>query len=70
MFKQVRTFVLNVIAGFVDKKGDNYMSVLPDAVPFLYELLEDEDYEVEQKCRGLIKKMEETFGQSIASYFG
>ena len=45
------------------------MSVLPDAVPFLCEILEDEDDQVEKDCRRLIKKMEEAFGQSIESYF-
>ena len=45
------------------------MSVLPEAVPFLSETLEDEEAELEDACRKLIAKMEETFGQSVQSYF-
>ena len=60
---------MNLITTFVEKKGEEYMSVLPDAVPFIYETLEDEDHEIELKARGLVKRMEEVFGQSVESYF-
>lgn len=45
------------------------MGVLPDAVPFLYETMEDEDPEIEKSSKTLIKRMEEVFGQSVESYF-
>ena len=60
---------MNLITTFVEKKGEEYMSVLPDAVPFIYETLEDEDHEIELTARGLVKRMEEVFGQSVESYF-
>ncbi len=66
---QVRMCVLNVIHAFLDKKGENYLSVLPDAVPFLYECMEDEDAALESACKKLIRTMEEVFGQSVDSYF-
>lgn len=66
---EIRSAVLNIITQFVEKKGDEYMGVLPDAVPFLYETMEDEDPEIEKSSKTLIKRMEEVFGQSVESYF-
>lgn len=53
----------------MEKRGENYLAVLPDSVHFLVEALEDDEQQVENRCRALIKKMEEVFGQSIESYF-
>eukprot|EP00095_Tigriopus_kingsejongensis_P008024 maker-scaffold1494_size38455-snap-gene-0.15 protein:Tk08024 transcript:maker-scaffold1494_size38455-snap-gene-0.15-mRNA-1 annotation:"hypothetical protein DAPPUDRAFT_192569" len=66
---KIRFAVLNMITRFVEKKGDDYMGVLPDAVPFLYETMEDEDPEIENASKRLVKRMEEVFGQSVDSYF-
>ena len=61
--------VLEIVSLFLDIKGENYISVLPDSVPLLAEALEDDDTRVEKECRRLIKKMEEVFGHSVESYF-
>ena len=61
--------VLDIVEVFVEKRGENYLTVLPDSVNFLVEALEDDDQRVENRCRLLIKKMEDVFGQSVESYF-
>ena len=61
--------VLDIVEVFVEKRGENYLTVLPDSVNFLVEALEDDDQRVENRCRLLTKKMEEVFGQSVESYF-
>ena len=61
--------VLDIVEVFVEKRGENYLTVLPDSVNFLVEALDDDDQRVENRCRLLIKKMEEVFGQSVESYF-
>ena len=66
---QIRLTVLDIVQVFVEKRGENYLTVLPDSVNFLVEALEDDDQRVENRCRALIKKMEEVFGQSVESYF-
>ena len=66
---QIRLTVLDIVEVFVEKRGENYLTVLPDSVNFLVEALEDDDQRVENRCRALIKKMEEVFGQSIENYF-
>lgn len=66
---KVRFSILETIANFVERRGEGYLAVLPDSVPLLAEALEDDDSEVETRCRQLIKKMEDTFGHSLESYF-
>ena len=61
--------VLEIVEIFVEKWGENYLASLPDSINFLVEALEDDDHQIEKRCRLLIKKMEEVFGQSIESYF-
>lgn len=53
----------------MESRGESYLSVLPDAVPFLCEVMEDEQPELEADCRELLRRMEEVFGQSIETYF-
>merc|ERR1712130_18883 len=65
----VRAAILGVLKDSVTDRGDTYLPVLPDAVPFLQEILEDDDQAVEAECRGFIQHMETTFGQNIESYF-
>lgn len=66
---KIRMAVLDIVEVFVEKRGENYLTVLPDSVNFLVEALEDDDQRIENRCRALIKKMEEVFGQSVESYF-
>jgi len=65
----VRAAILGVLKDSVTDRGDTYLPVLPDAVPFLQEILEDDDQAVEAECRSFIQHMETTFGQNIESYF-
>ncbi|KAI6651024.1 HEAT repeat-containing protein 1 [Oopsacas minuta] len=48
---------------------DDLLQVLPDAVPYLAELLEDESVEVEQQCQVVISTIENILGDSIQQYF-
>ena len=65
----VRIAIISVLTSFVTDRTDTYLPVLPDAVPFLQEILEDDDTAVETACRDFIKHMETTFGQNLESYF-
>lgn len=65
----IRKRMLILTSRFVTSRKDTYMALLPDAVPFLSEALEDDDQEVEKECRELIKHMETTFGENIGDYF-
>merc|ERR1712050_97607 len=65
----VRLMILSVLTKCVTDRTDTYLPVLPDAVPFLQEILEDDDQTVESACRDFIQHMETTFGQNLESYF-
>jgi len=65
----VRLMILSVLTKCVTDRTDTYLPVLPDAVPFLQEILEDDDQAVESACRDFIQHMETTFGQNLESYF-
>ena len=65
----MRLSVLSVLTECVTDRTDSYLPVLPDAVPFLQEILEDDDTTVEAACRQFIQHMETIFGQNLESYF-
>ena len=65
----VRMAVLAVLRECVTDRADTYLPVLPDAVPFLQEILEDDNSEVEAACQDFIQHMESVFGQNLESYF-
>ena len=65
----IRLMILSVLTKCVTDRTDTYLPVLPDAVPFLQEILEDDDQTVEAACRDFIQHMETTFGQNLESYF-
>ncbi|XP_053394592.1 HEAT repeat-containing protein 1-like isoform X2 [Mercenaria mercenaria] len=51
------------------KLGEDYMPLLPDTIPFLAELMEDESEDVEKKCHEVIREMEKTLGEPLQKYF-
>ncbi|CAB4019679.1 HEAT repeat-containing 1-like, partial [Paramuricea clavata] len=65
----VRLAALKVVQELNHKLGEEYLALLPEIVPFLAELMEDESFEVEQKCQQVISEMEEVLGESLKKYF-
>lgn len=66
---KMRFGALQVVLEVVNKMGDNYLILLPESIPFLAELMEDESTEVEQECQTVIMEMEKTLGEPIRNYF-
>ncbi|XP_068088359.1 HEAT repeat-containing protein 1 isoform X2 [Hyperolius riggenbachi] len=66
---KVRFAALLVLVDLVEKLRENYMVLLPETIPFLAELMEDECEEVEQQCQKTIKQLESILGESLQSYF-
>ncbi|XP_028332618.1 HEAT repeat-containing protein 1 [Gouania willdenowi] len=66
---QVRFSSLLVLLGVVAKLKENYVVLLPETVPFLAELMEDECEEVEQQVQKVIQEMEKILGEPLQSYF-
>ncbi|XP_052257206.1 HEAT repeat-containing protein 1-like isoform X2 [Dreissena polymorpha] len=66
---QVKLAALLTLDELHRKLGEDYMPLLPDTVPFLAELMEDESEEVEKKCHEVIRDMEKTLGEPLQKYF-
>lgn len=66
---QVRLSALQVLLELASKLKENYMVLLPETIPFLAELMEDECEEVEQQVQRVVQEMENILGEPLQSYF-
>ncbi|XP_072906670.1 HEAT repeat-containing protein 1 [Hemitrygon akajei] len=66
---KVRYSALVMLLKLAGKLKENYMVLLPETIPFLAELLEDECEEVENHCQKVIKQLEVVLGEPLQSYF-
>ncbi|CAN8001191.1 unnamed protein product [Ixodes hexagonus] len=66
---KVRYITLLAFRETVRKLGDDYLVLLPEAVPFLAELMEDESTDVEQLCQEVILEVEQILGEPLMKYF-
>lgn len=60
---------MNACVEVAKKLGDDFMPLLPETVPFLAELMEDENSDVEKQCQASIQELERTLGESLQKYF-
>ncbi|TRY99959.1 hypothetical protein DNTS_033977 [Danionella cerebrum] len=66
---KVRYFALVLLLELASKLKENYMVLLPETIPFLAELMEDEYEEVEHQVQKVIHEMETILGESLQDYF-
>lgn len=66
---KVRFSSLLVLMEVASKLKENYMVLLPETIPFLAELMEDECEEVEQQVQKVVQEMENILGEPLQSYF-
>ncbi|XP_064913879.1 HEAT repeat-containing protein 1 isoform X1 [Columba livia] len=66
---KVRFAALLALVEVAQKLKENYLVLLPESIPFLAELMEDECEEVEQQCQKTIQKLEVILGEPLQSYF-
>lgn len=65
----IRLIALYCMNEMVRKVGVDYLPLLPESIPVLAELLEDEDETVEKACRKAVQEMEKVLGEPIEKYF-
>ena len=65
----VRKAALSVVHQLFNRLGESYMVMLPETVPYLAELMEDDNSEVEALCQRVIKDIEVLSGESLQAYF-
>ncbi|KAA0725519.1 HEAT repeat-containing protein 1 [Triplophysa tibetana] len=66
---KVRFSALVMLLELARKLKENYMVLLPETIPFMAELMEDECEEVEHQVQKVIQEMETVLGESLQSYF-
>ncbi|XP_040922730.1 HEAT repeat-containing protein 1 isoform X2 [Toxotes jaculatrix] len=66
---KVRFSSLLMLVELASKLKENYVVLLPETVPFLAELMEDECEEVEQQVHKVVQEMENILGEPLQSYF-
>ncbi|XP_005071842.1 HEAT repeat-containing protein 1 [Mesocricetus auratus] len=66
---KVRFAALITVLAVAEKLRENYIVLLPESIPFLAELMEDECEEVEHQCQKTIQQLEAVLGEPLQSYF-
>ncbi|XP_003699510.1 HEAT repeat containing 1 homolog l(2)k09022 isoform X2 [Megachile rotundata] len=65
----VRSAALSAVVEIVRKLGEDFMPLLPETIPFLAELLEDEDEATEKCAQNAVRTLEEILGEPLQKYF-
>ncbi|KAB0395895.1 hypothetical protein E2I00_011019 [Balaenoptera physalus] len=66
---KVRFAALITVLALAEKLRENYIILLPESIPFLAELMEDECEEVERQCQKTVQQLETVLGEPLQSYF-
>lgn len=64
-----KTWTIRILKSVFQKMGDQWLSYLPTLIPYIAELLEDDDEDVELEVRkGLVKVLENVLGEPLDRY--
>uniref|UniRef100_A0A1Y1MKS6 HEAT repeat-containing protein 1 n=1 Tax=Photinus pyralis TaxID=7054 RepID=A0A1Y1MKS6_PHOPY len=66
---KIRLIALNAVGETAKKLGEDFLPLLPETIPFLAELLEDEDEVVEKSCQKMLQELEKVLGEPLQKYF-
>ena len=58
-----------MISEFYARIGEDLLVLFPETIPFLAELLQDDDETVETKCKQVCLQIQDILGESIDHYF-
>lgn len=60
---------MKTIGEIARKMGGEFLDMMPDIVPSLHELMEDDDEKVTQAVHKILTDMEESVGQDLQTFF-
>lgn len=66
--RRVRVVALQVLNKLWAELGDAMLGLVPESVPFVAELLDDDDEEVAEETKVLVSRIEIALGESLDSY--
>jgi U3 small nucleolar RNA-associated protein 10 len=64
----VRGASVRTLIAFATVVGGEFLTFLPETLPFVSELMEDDSREVEALCHTLIRRLEDLSGESLQEY--
>lgn len=64
-----RLLALQVVKLLAEQLKEEYLVLLPETLPFLAELLEDNDLNVQAKTQEIVKFLEDLSGEDLSQYF-
>lgn len=65
---QERLRAIAAVDGLIGRMREEYLLLLPEALPFLAELLEDPEHQVASATQLLVKRLEDLSGESLEQY--
>lgn len=65
---QVRILALQTLHALFARLSEDYVPLLPETLPVLAELMEDENENVERECKNIIRSLEEITGEDIEKH--
>lgn len=65
----IRLIALESVIEMAKKLGEDFLPLLPETIPFLAELMEDEDENVEKTCKKAVQELEKVLGEPLQKYF-
>lgn len=66
--KPIRLAVVNVLTNIIEYLKDRYVVLINDLLPFLNEMLDDLDSEIEKNCKNIVVQLEKVSGENIREY--
>ncbi|KAK9703316.1 snoRNA-binding rRNA-processing protein utp10 [Basidiobolus ranarum] len=66
---EVRLASLLTLQDFYSRLGEEFLVLLPETIPFLAELMEDDEQKVEKLTQEVIAQIEQYLGESLQKYF-
>ena len=65
---RVRAAALRCLIAFASVADGEFLSLLPETLPYVSERMEDDSREVEALCHALLRKLEDLSGESLQEY--
>ncbi|KAJ3046926.1 HEAT repeat-containing protein 1, partial [Rhizophlyctis rosea] len=65
----IRLVALKVLNELYERLGEEMLVLFPETIPFLAELMEDDEPDVEKACRDLCGRIQQYLGEPIEQYF-
>ncbi|KAI8907177.1 armadillo-type protein [Gorgonomyces haynaldii] len=66
---EVKIVAIQMMSELYTRVGDEMLNCFPETIPYLAELMEDDDEEVERQCQDLCAQIQDYLGEPIQQYF-